>query len=85
MVELSRRGFLAGLGTALITAPAIVRASSIMPVKQVLWTPTRQFILPASVYDAMLNAVGENIMKRDYIREDRLLVKVDWHNLYRLS
>lgn len=29
----SRRGFLTGLGAALITAPAIVRAGSLMPVK----------------------------------------------------
>jgi hypothetical protein len=32
----SRRGFLAGLGAALVTAPAIVRATSLMPVKQML-------------------------------------------------
>ena len=35
---LERRGFLTGLVSAL-TAPAIVRASSLMPVKAVLWTP----------------------------------------------
>lgn len=29
----SRRGFIAGLGASLITAPAIVRASSLMKVK----------------------------------------------------
>jgi hypothetical protein len=33
MVELARRTFLAGLGALLVTAPAIVRATSIMPVK----------------------------------------------------
>lgn len=32
----SRRGFLTGLGAALITAPAIVRAGSLMPVKQMI-------------------------------------------------
>ena len=32
-LELARRGFLTGLGAALITAPAIVRAGSLMPVK----------------------------------------------------
>ncbi len=30
----SRRSFLTGFGAALITAPAIVRADSLMPVKQ---------------------------------------------------
>jgi hypothetical protein len=31
----SRRGFLAGLGSFFVAAPAIVRAASIMPVKAV--------------------------------------------------
>lgn len=33
---LARRSFLAGLGAALITAPAIVRADSLMRVKQMM-------------------------------------------------
>lgn len=33
MVELARRSFLTGLGAALFVAPAIVRASSLMPIK----------------------------------------------------
>lgn len=33
MIEPSRRGFLTGFGAVLITAPAIVRAGSLMPVK----------------------------------------------------
>lgn len=33
MIDVSRRSFLAGLGAVLVTAPAIVRAASIMPVK----------------------------------------------------
>jgi hypothetical protein len=32
-LDLSRRGFFAGLGATLIAAPAIVRAGSLMPVK----------------------------------------------------
>jgi hypothetical protein len=32
-IDLSRRGFLGGLGAVLIVAPAIVRATSLMPVK----------------------------------------------------
>jgi hypothetical protein len=31
----SRRGFIAGLGALFIAAPAIVRATSIMPVKAI--------------------------------------------------
>jgi hypothetical protein len=34
----SRRGFIAGLGALFIAAPAIVRATSIMPVKAVDWS-----------------------------------------------
>lgn len=33
----SRRSFLTGLTATLITAPAIVRAGSLMPVKQLPW------------------------------------------------
>ena len=33
MITSSRRGFIAGLGAVLISAPAIVRAGSLMPVK----------------------------------------------------
>lgn len=37
-MTLSRRGFLAGLGAGLIAAPAIVKASSLMPVRDRLFT-----------------------------------------------
>lgn len=36
IIQPSRRGFLTGLGAVLITAPAIVRAGSLMPVKRVI-------------------------------------------------
>lgn len=39
----NRRGFLTGLGTLLITAPAIVRISSIMPVRAM--TPEFEFYM----------------------------------------
>src|SRR5580700_12140815 len=35
MAELARRSFLTGLGALLVAAPAIVRATSIMPVKTI--------------------------------------------------
>ena len=35
----SRRSFIAGLGAALITAPAIVRAGSLMPVRTMIIDP----------------------------------------------
>lgn len=34
-ITLSRRGFITGLAASLITAPSIVRASSLMPIKAV--------------------------------------------------
>ena len=37
-----RRSFLAGLGAALFVAPAIVKSTSLMPVKQVVWTPRKR-------------------------------------------
>lgn len=36
----SRRSFLVGLGAGLVTAPSIVRAASLMPVKLVDWGAT---------------------------------------------
>jgi hypothetical protein len=36
MIDLSRRGFLGGLGAGLIAAPAIVRAASLMPVRAII-------------------------------------------------
>lgn len=44
----SRRSFLTGLGAALVVAPAIVRAGSLMPVKQMVNVP-RQYGMSASV------------------------------------
>lgn len=38
MADLARRSFITGLGAALIAAPAIVRAGSLMPVRNMLIT-----------------------------------------------
>lgn len=38
MADLGRRSFITGLGAALIAAPAIVRAGSLMPVRNMLIT-----------------------------------------------
>lgn len=40
----SRRLFLTGLGAALVTAPAIVRATSLMPVKVILPEPIMRWL-----------------------------------------
>ena len=37
--RIERRALLAGLGSLIFAAPAIVRASSLMPVKVVEWVP----------------------------------------------
>lgn len=39
MIKASRRGFLSGLIAFGVTAPAIVRATSLMPVKQMIGAP----------------------------------------------
>lgn len=36
---MNRRGFLRGFGVALVAAPAIVRAASLMPVKAIVLPP----------------------------------------------
>lgn len=40
-MAVTRRSFLTGLGAVLVAAPAIVRAGSLMPVKQMLILPDR--------------------------------------------
>lgn len=47
MIDLSRRKFFTGLGATLITAPAIVRAASLMPVKAM---PVELYGISPSVY-----------------------------------
>ena len=48
----TRRSFLAGLGAALVAAPAIVRASSIMPVKALPPDAALQALLDQRLADA---------------------------------
>lgn len=60
---MNRRGFLTGLGAALFTAPAIVRASSLMPVKVVDLFPLRPETPPpwltVDYLDAILHYMKE--------------------------
>ena len=44
----TRRGFITGL-ISLVAAPAIIRAGSLMPVKQMLATPERNLVVLNSV------------------------------------
>lgn len=48
----SRRAFITGLGAALVTAPAIVRAGSLMPVKQMPTVEMLKDLLEQRVNDA---------------------------------
>ena len=60
----SRRSFLTGLGAALITAPAIVRAGSLMPVKQMPTVEDLNDLLRRRVdgaYAAMLENLDRNL------------------------
>lgn len=57
MVELARRSFLTGLIALGVTAPAIVRVGSLMPVKQMLWTDDDIARLLDRRLDAYVDAV----------------------------
>lgn len=48
----SRRGFLVGLATSLLAAPAIVRAASLMPVRQMPPAQTLEELLKQRMDDA---------------------------------
>ena len=56
----SRRAFLIGLGAALITAPAIVRAGALMPVKQI--------VKPVSLYEELTLSTRRAFVPRLYIQ-----------------
>jgi len=64
MVDLARRSFIAGLGAALITAPAIVRAGSLMPVKQMIWAPDDIAALLDARLDVFHGDHDQRIFKR---------------------
>ena len=67
---LDRRNFIAGLGTGLICAPAIVRATSLMPIKPLLVpafeiTPEQaeEMLREDEAYIARLRASGKYILE----------------------
>lgn len=62
---IGRRSFLTGIGAALITAPAIVRAGSLMPVKQMIVDPR---MVRISGIDMWGKHVEEFIELRRYCR-----------------
>lgn len=64
----SRRGFITGLVSLAVTAPAIVRAASIMPVK--LMVPSR----PSLIYS---NRVIRSYMDVKTIRDSNVLLHID--------
>jgi len=47
-IETSRRGFLGGLGATLITAPAIVKAASLMPVRGLIMPLDENLLIHAT-------------------------------------
>lgn len=66
----SRRSFLTGLGAALITAPAVVRASSLMPVRGLVM-PVEQplsIVMAPDMYAALCDATRRAFLPRLYDR-----------------
>jgi hypothetical protein len=65
MIQPSRRGFITGLVSLAVTAPAIVRAASIMPVK--LMRPSPQLIYSNRVIRSYIDVryvVDRNVLLR---------------------
>lgn len=71
MIEANRRSFLAGLGAALITAPAIVRAGSLMPVRQMIWDT-----------DEIAALLNRRLDQFEGEQDDRLYARYDGRPLY---
>ena len=64
---ISRRKFVTGL----IAAPAIVAASRLMPVKQMLWTPTRELLTADRTFYVVAEGVlGEDGVVDNFIEEN---------------
>ena len=69
---IKRRALLTGLGSFIVCAPAIVRASSLMPVKLVEWTP---LALPVHEkrYAGFVERLGyqmmDNVLKKGWTPE----------------
>jgi hypothetical protein len=60
MIEVARRSFITGL-IALVAAPAIVRAGSIMPVKAVAWSKDELLALLDRRLDEVVAVMARNL------------------------
>jgi hypothetical protein len=59
MIQTTRRGLILGMGASLLAAPAIVRASSLMPVKLVDWGVYESNVVTVEGFsDAVLTVDG---------------------------
>lgn len=65
MIEVARRSFITGL-IALVAAPAIVRAGSLMPVNTVVWTADDIAELLSRRIDEATRVLQNNLMKSIY-------------------
>jgi hypothetical protein len=71
MVELTRRWFLGGLGAGIVSAPAIVRAASLMPVRapklvSVLPMPDLMQYAPGQLYAELAEITRKAFVPRLY-------------------
>ena len=72
-MSLSRRSFVKGLGVALLAAPAIVRATSIMPVRNRLITLPESGGDPSWLYYMGWDLVQEPIPIPDEVLYSRII------------
>ena len=69
----SRRGFITGL-ISLVAAPAIVRVSSLMPVKAMTWrdvvraADVEYSIIPESIYKDLVDITRKAFVPRLYVQ-----------------
>ena len=72
MITSSRRSFLTGLGAALVAAPALVKASNLMPISAAkLWTPQTSVVgaikpVVGSIPAGWVECDGRWLIARDY-------------------
>lgn len=84
MIQSSRRGLILGLGAALVAAPAIVRAGSLMPVRAVFPANHLGFVVEAGdIYDELKSGL-EVLMPKYWERYTFAYAQMpkQWQNLF---
>lgn len=69
MTLVARRGFLTGLGSLVIAAPAVVNYASLMPVRGIIMPPEPSIVRAFGLDRGYYNLVGRNVVPAENLIE----------------